>query len=469
MLSHLRQHSPTDLPDWIARADALDAHTLVIAAWWSHCRDELYFLRAGVADGLYLDQLGAALGLGPDARPADPTQQQPRHRSRTGRGDPQQPGRERLATLTDLLCYDEFDADLSRSARRATTLDPADPRWAWLSACRPALLDAVHGLVTASLRHHVDEHPWLDELVADQTENALTPATVAVLGLAAGEIRTARPVVELRTAHMVHRTLYAVDRLRAHFSGIGCHAHWRRTPPHPDVSPLVRGIAGRRARLDDPRLELLGDPDQANPSDVLAFLRHHRSAHYDTRRHDTLAALALATALWHTDRDDELWAFRTGRRHNLFLTQLGSQHALTSRKGTQDRIDRLQAERTVGRPDEKQGRELRHADTDQRGALRAWVMRHQDLLHDIATILLTVAADMELADEDREELDDLARDHRAKKYTADSVLILGWAADEAAQALTTRRNMIPSTRLTQLTKALTRTRAIPGIRRRVPD
>jgi hypothetical protein len=59
----------------------------------------------------------------------------------------------------------------------------------------------------------------LDELTADYDADDLTPATLAVAGLAAAELRTAPAVLALDAKHRLHTALREVETLRARMAG----------------------------------------------------------------------------------------------------------------------------------------------------------------------------------------------------------------------------------------------------------
>ncbi|MGW4528319.1 hypothetical protein [Amycolatopsis sp. NPDC004378] len=438
-LSYLRKHPIPDVPLWISRADALDAQLLVIASAWDRWRTERHHLRGGLGDGLFYDQLGDALGIGRDSHNREEGDPRPARRRRSGRGDPHQPARWRLGTLTDLLRYDEPALDLSRPARRDRVADPADPRWAWLAEHHVELTEITHGLVAAAERHGATTRRWLDELVADLADNAITPSTPAVLGLAIAELRTSRQVAELTSTHTVHRVLLAGDALRCRFSGTGCHAHWQSAPPPVDVAAVVRAIARRRDRMDDPRLDQIPAPEAAEPADVLAFLRRSPATNRAVRAFDHLDALRLLNALWWLDRNAELAALRFGLRlgqtKDVLRRQIGASYAITRGQGVQDRVDRLTSLTTRGRPDEKQARDMRNAGTSQLSAEHDWVAANLECLRRTASALLTAADQLEIPEDERDWLDLLASEHKADEFNANSLVTFAYAADEIQDML----------------------------------
>ncbi|WP_143021483.1 hypothetical protein [Prauserella marina] len=438
-LAYLRKHPISEAPGWINRADALDAQLLVIACAWDRWRTEWHHLRGGLSDGLFYDQLGTGLGIGRDSHDRAPDDPRAVRRRRTGRGDPHQPARWRLATLTDLLRYDEPTQDLARPSRRARVVDPDDPRWPWLADHRDELVEVALGLAAAADRYGVKARRWLDELVADLADDAITPSTPAVLGLAIAEVRTARPVVELTSTHAVHRVLLAGDAFRCQFSGIGCHAHWQSAPPPADVAALVRAISRRRERMDDPRLDQIPSPDAADPADVLLFLRRSPAANRGVRAFDHLDALGLGNALWWQDRNAELAALRFGLRigqpKDVLRRQIGASYAITRGQGVQDRADRLTSLTTRGRPDEKQARDMRNSGQSQLSQEHGWIASNHTLLRRVAEALLSAADLLDVPEDERDWLDLLASEYKSDEFSTKSLVTFAYAADEIQEAL----------------------------------
>ena len=68
-----------------------------------------------------------------------------------------------------------------------------------------------------------DEREWIDEFAVDARDDALTPATMVLLGLAAAELRTAAAVVALdsQRPHRVHTSSTDADDLRSTFAALG--------------------------------------------------------------------------------------------------------------------------------------------------------------------------------------------------------------------------------------------------------
>jgi hypothetical protein len=138
------------------------------------------------------------------------------------------------------LRYDRPDEQLTRDARRAAR--NRDARQDWIDAYRGEIRAVLAGFL-AQARRFADavapeEHAgrpavepgdvdlpfagageWLDELTADYDADDLTPATLAVAGLAAAEPRTAPAVLALDAKHRLHTALREVETLRARMAG----------------------------------------------------------------------------------------------------------------------------------------------------------------------------------------------------------------------------------------------------------
>ncbi|MFB1298505.1 hypothetical protein ACAG24_023615 [Mycobacterium sp. pW049] len=203
VLDYLQKYSGPDIPRWVLQADVCDALTLNNWLWWEDRRRELHFLKAGRERGLFLSQLGAQVGVG------------------------KQGVLDRIDRLEALLQFDRPDEKLSRAARQAarTALQRRAGENAWLEQHRHQLLD-----VTADLVRYADwyalsdeEREWINELDLDARDQHLVPATMALLGLAAAELRTAQSIVTLDSSrpHRVHTVLNQADALRSSFAALG--------------------------------------------------------------------------------------------------------------------------------------------------------------------------------------------------------------------------------------------------------
>lgn len=207
ILDYLRKYSGPQIPRWVLQADVCDALTLLNWLWWDDRRREHHFLKAGVARGLFLAQLGAQVGVG------------------------KQGVRDRIDRLEALLRYDRPNEKLTRAARRAAA-DAEQRRSAedaWLTTHHDQLVTVMADLVTHAARYGLDQREWIDELHADLIDEILTPSTMVILGLAATEVRTAPAVLELDSArpHAVHTTLTRADDARSQFAGLAA----RTKPP----------------------------------------------------------------------------------------------------------------------------------------------------------------------------------------------------------------------------------------------
>ena len=217
VLDYLARRGPAGIPRWVAAADTADGLILSTWCWWDDRRREHRLLRNGRHLGLSLSELGAPLGI------------------TTRRGT-----QDRIDRLDALLRYDRPDEQLTRTARREAKA--GDGRQVWLDAHRDEIRAVLAGFLAQARRFadavapeeqgspdiepsDVDQPAaarageWLDELAADYDADDLTPATVAVAGLAAAELRTTRAVLELDAKHRLHTALREVEILRARMAG----------------------------------------------------------------------------------------------------------------------------------------------------------------------------------------------------------------------------------------------------------
>lgn len=207
VLDYLAARGVAGIPRWVAAADTADALVLHTWCWWDDRRREHRLLRSGRSLGLSLAELGAPLGI------------------TTRRGT-----QDRIDRLDALLRYDRPDEQLSRTARREAKA--RDARQVWIDDHRNDVGAVLAGFLAQARRFldHVAPHEleaagddppsagageWLDELAADYTGDAITPATLAVAGLAAAELRTTPAVLALDPRHRLHTALREVDALRA--------------------------------------------------------------------------------------------------------------------------------------------------------------------------------------------------------------------------------------------------------------
>lgn len=203
VLDYLRKFSGPDIPRWVLQADVGDALTLNNWLWWEDRRRELFFLKAGRAQGLFLSQLGAQVGVG------------------------KQGLLDRVDRLEALLRFDRPDEKLSRAARQATRA--ADHRrlveTRWIDEHRAELLGVIEALVHQADRYEIldEDREWIDELRVDARDDALVPTTMVLLGLAAAELRTCKAVLALDGSrpHRVHSVLTDADNLRSAFAALG--------------------------------------------------------------------------------------------------------------------------------------------------------------------------------------------------------------------------------------------------------
>lgn len=203
ILDYLRKYTGQDIPRWVRQADVCDALTLNNWLWWEDRRRELHFLRAGRREGLFLSQLGAQVGVG------------------------KQGVIDRIDRLEALLRYDRPDEKLTRAHRQAQRgareLRPAQDRW--LESHRRQLSELVNALVRHATRYELVEldREWIDQLQIDVRNDDLTPASMAILGLAVADLRTAPAVLALSDSrpHGIHAALMTADHLRSSFASLG--------------------------------------------------------------------------------------------------------------------------------------------------------------------------------------------------------------------------------------------------------
>ncbi|MCV7372110.1 hypothetical protein H5P33_05210 [Mycolicibacterium arabiense] len=203
VLDYLQRYSGSDIPRWVLQADVCDALTLNNWLWWEDRRRELHFLKAGRARGLFLTQLGAQVGVG------------------------KQGVLDRIDRLEALLRYDRPDEKITRAARQAA--HSAEHRRStevhWLEQHRDEVRALAAALViqAGSFELADEDREWIDELAIDVRDEVMTPATMVVLGLAAGELRTSREVLALDSTRpqKVHTILARADDLRCKFAAVG--------------------------------------------------------------------------------------------------------------------------------------------------------------------------------------------------------------------------------------------------------
>ncbi|NMH97379.1 hypothetical protein [Pseudonocardia acidicola] len=218
VLDYLAARGAAGIPRWVAAADTADALVLHTWCWWDERRREHRLLRTGRNLGLSLAELGAPLGI------------------TTRRGT-----QDRLDRLDALLKYDRPDEQLTRTARREH--HNRDARQVWIDEHRDEVCAVLAGFLAQARRFldhgsptdreaaadaalgAGDDPPfagpgeWLDELAADYAGDAITPATLAVAGLAAAELRAAPAVLALDQRHRLHAALREIEALRARYAG----------------------------------------------------------------------------------------------------------------------------------------------------------------------------------------------------------------------------------------------------------
>jgi hypothetical protein len=207
-----------------------------------------------------------------------------------------------------------------------------------------------------------------------------------------------------------------------------------------ELSRAIVMIAKRRAKVDDRHRELLPDSPDADPREVLDYLRKYsgRDIPMWVLQAEITDALTINNWLWWEDRRRELHFLKAGRDRGLFLSQLGAQVGV-GKQGVVDRIDRLEALLRYDRPDEKITRSSRRSDREareRRPTEDSWLESHRAELLDLINALVAQADRYELEDEEREWVDQLRIDARDDDLTPATMVILGLAAAELRTAPT---------------------------------
>ncbi|WP_367139712.1 hypothetical protein [Saccharothrix sp. HUAS TT1] len=244
MLRYMRMHASPRIPDWVLRAEAAYAHPLINRLWWEDQIETLDWMRTGQRRGMFLSEIAHATGM----------------RSREG-------ARQRMDRLEALLQFARpyldgvlvyrlpaepkpwqrsrppIDVDALAERRRIERATAVERRWVEAhhdelvalskafteEADRYGLLparDAVFDEVTGDVVEDEDdgERYHIDQLAADVRNEDVTPGSVARLGLAVTELRTAPKVLELdvpRPTLPVFDVLRRADRLRKDFADLG--------------------------------------------------------------------------------------------------------------------------------------------------------------------------------------------------------------------------------------------------------
>lgn len=206
VLDYLERHTDRNVPLSVVRADVCDGLVLVSWLWWEDRRRELRLLKAGVECGLPLAQIGSQFGIR------------------------KQGVRDRIDRLEGLLRFSKPDEKLARSERRRQRAKAAgdSPEEVWLRTHAEEVLTVAQQVVATSKTYSLKERDreWLDELEVDVQGGALTPAMMAILGLAVGELRIADVLASdvTPTSASSSRTaagvLASADDLRTQFAAV---------------------------------------------------------------------------------------------------------------------------------------------------------------------------------------------------------------------------------------------------------
>ena len=218
VLAYLQRHS-IRLSRAVATDDVADELVLHAWVWWEERHRERSLLRRARHLGVSLSELGAQLGL----------------TTRQGMQD-------YLDRLDALLTTGLRDEQLTRAERRQARARLQEQPWIEtyhqdIAAVIDRLLTEIDRILPAADSGHWDtdaadsevDEPndvleWIDELRADRDDDALSPATLAVLGLVTGQLHVHPAVRALDPNHGLRRALRTANRLRSA-------AAERRAPP----------------------------------------------------------------------------------------------------------------------------------------------------------------------------------------------------------------------------------------------
>ncbi len=235
VLAYLRRRrAGPPLPAQLATDDAWDELVLSAWVWWDERRRERELLHSALRRGLSLADIGRYLGVTTrqgsrdyldrlDALLAD------HHRHAT---TPRGPATGDGATdplhawTTTTRAARGADVHAARAGRAATRRRPSADEWV---GNRTALISSVVGaLLTATSRLEPDHEPdspgdladYLEWLREDHTREVYSPATLATLGLALGELRNRPTVRAVADNHAVRTAIRDADQLRSDFGAL---------------------------------------------------------------------------------------------------------------------------------------------------------------------------------------------------------------------------------------------------------
>lgn len=224
-------------------------------------------------------------------------------------------------------------------------------------------------------------------------------------------------------------------------------------PPVSDaeLAVILGRVVRRRRQIDDPDLaQLPDDTDHATVGEVVAvldYLASHSRVPDWVGRADVFDALRLNNYLWWQERRRELTWLRAGVQRRVFLSQLGAAVGV-GKQGVRDRIDRLDALLRYQRPDEQLTRQARAVSRNTTAPLvqTAWLESRTDDLCALANRLNDAATTLDLPEEDRAWIDELAADARSREFSVASMAMLALAVDElrTASALTGSQDLRPT-------------------------
>lgn len=213
VLMYLLGPGSAHLSPGVRAGDARDALVLWVWLWWQDRRLEHRLLSTGRRVGITLSDLGAPLGI------------------KTGQGL-----QDRINRLDALLAHGRPDGATSRSARAEAR--GADGQQAWVRSHYHEVAAGLAALIAEAQRvlpgrQSVDtfagantpdnprpadaeeEIAWLDDIRADYLAGHITPATLAMAALAAGELSAHPAVRTLDPRHQIHAALRAITLIRS--------------------------------------------------------------------------------------------------------------------------------------------------------------------------------------------------------------------------------------------------------------
>lgn len=204
VLSYLRKHSGSQLPEAVRRADVTDALRLRVWLWWYGAHLERQLLERAEQLGMNRRDLGQLLGI------------------RTGQGIVDR--RDRLqALLGDHGRPDEKVMRAERAAGRATTSLPRRQQQ-WLDRHRAAVRDVAVALVEYQRLADDEAAEWIVEVARDLHDQACTPASYTQVFYAVDAMAAVPAVAALPDTHPLRRAMRDWQALAAQYRRIRSNA-----------------------------------------------------------------------------------------------------------------------------------------------------------------------------------------------------------------------------------------------------